>query len=194
MELNKLEEIVISDAKKEALKLINDITKEVNQLIISETNKINQEFDSNIERINSEYSSKRSYIEFTMDSNQKKKVLHLKHTLINELRENLNKNLNELVKKDPFKYLIFTINNSKIDSGEFCVSKDLEQVISSDIFIKCINRLNIKNIHYSGLDNDIESGVSIRKDKVKYIFLLSEITDKFLEENIKIIHEKLFNE
>jgi hypothetical protein len=57
-----------------------------------------------------------------------------------------------------------------------------------------MSKLNNENIHYLGIDNDIESGISIKKGKVKYIFLLSEITDKFIEENIKTIYEKLFNE
>jgi hypothetical protein len=192
VEIKTLEDIVLSEAREEAKKLTDKVSNEIEEYIKSETKKFLSEYNENIERIDTEFSSKKSYTEFSIESTHKKNILHIKHSLIISLKEELLNKLKQEIQKDPVKFTKNILNNTKINNGNFFISKDLNDVVTSEVFQKSINISTQSLLKYSGIDNELESGIAIKKDKIKYIFPLSEIVERFIADNIKEINEKLF--
>lgn len=188
MDLDRLKDVVISEAREEAENLFKRTKEEVENYINTELAKLNDSYIEKKEKIDQDFSSKLSYSKFLIESEYRKKLLRIKHNLIEEISNLLTITLLEKVKNNPGKFIKHTLNSSNIKEGIFIVSKELHNIITEDIFKQQLN--NIPNsIKFGGVDNDLDCGVAIVVSNKKYIFPFSEIVESFIDRNSKYINE-----
>lgn len=186
MNSDKLKEIVIEEAQEEKERIIYQARKEANEFLEQEISKLDAYYNEKKEKIEQEYSSKEVYIKFLSDSENRKKLLRLKHSLLEEVRQFLTSILLDEIKKNPEKFIRFSLKELNVSKGNFLISKELSNIITENIFSKIAKDLPLK---YSGVDNNMNTGVAIELENKKYIFFIKEVIDKFLSNNSQIINE-----
>lgn len=189
MDLEKLKEVITSEAKEEAEKLLKEVNKEAENYIKEEFAKINTSYSEKKDKINQEFSSKLSYAKFLIESAYRKNLLHTKHNLLEELRAFLEESFLEEIKKDPQRYVTYVLKLANIKDGTFLISSKLQNIITEETFTKSIKSLSLSSIEFGGIDNEIEDGVAIAFSNKKYIFSFSEVVNNFIDRNFQYINE-----
>ena len=85
MDLDRLKDVVISEAREEAENLFKRTKEEVENYINTELAKLNDSYIEKKEKIDQDFSSKLSYSKFLIESEYRKKLLRIKHNLIEEI-------------------------------------------------------------------------------------------------------------
>lgn len=191
MDLEKLKEVVISEAREEAENLLKEAKEKVQNYINAELAKLDASYNEKIEKIDQEFSSKLSYSKFLIESDYRKKLLRTKHNIVEEISAFLTNVLLEKVKNNPENFIIYTLMSSNIKEGSFLVSKELHDIISENIFKQSLKNMAPIAIKFGGVDNELDCGVAIVISNKKYIFPFSEIVGSFIERNSIYINELL---
>lgn len=191
MDLDRLKDVVISEAREEAENLFKRTKEEVENYINTELAKLNDSYIEKKEKIDQDFSSKLSYSKFLIESEYRKKLLRIKHNLIEEIGNLLTITLLEKVKNNPENFIIYTLMSSNIKEGSFLVSKELHDIISENIFKQSLKNMAPIAIKFGGVDNELDCGVAIVISNKKYIFPFSEIVGSFIERNSIYINELL---
>lgn len=191
MDLEKLKEVVISEAREEAENLLKSTKEEVQNYINAELDKLYASYNEKREKIEQEFSSKLSYSKFLIESDYRKKLLRAKHNIIEEISTFLTNVLLDKVKDNPEKFITYILKSGNIREGTFFVSKELSNIISENTFNQSLKNINSIAIKFGGVDNELDCGVAIVASNKKYIFPFSEIVGSFIEKNSIYINELL---
>jgi len=191
MNLEKLKEVITFTAREEAEKLLKEVQKEIKEYIDSELVKLNTYYNERKDKIEQEFSSKIAYIKFSVESDYRKKILRTKHNLIEEIKTLLTNSFLEEIERNPSKFVTYTLRSINTKEGTYLISKELENIVTEQIFKHCSKNISSFSMRFGGIDSEIEAGVAVTLSNKKYIFSVSELIDRFIDRNSQYLSELL---
>jgi vacuolar-type H+-ATPase subunit E/Vma4 len=191
MNIQKLQEVVTNQARQEANELIENTKKDIEKKLEEFMNALSKDRDLRLKDIEQSYQSSLSQVQFHADSLFKKKVLHIRHEVFQNLSQRLLDSYLKSVQKKPVVFLQ-RIVSSFPPSGDIYCSKEFEGSIDQKTFSD--SGLTGNNYHFKGIDPILKPGISCISGKIKYIFLLEEDVSTYLQEHQKEIGDALFHD
>ncbi|HPJ11959.1 MAG TPA: hypothetical protein PLE09_03820 [Caldisericia bacterium] len=191
MNIQKLKEVVTNQARKEAKEQIDQTKKDI-EIQLEEFMKIlSEDRQKQLKEVEDTFQASMHQAEFNVESQFKKKVLHTRHDLLQKLKSKLMEEYLLSVQKDPLVFLKSIVATFPPSADIYC-SKELETAITSNAIASV--GLQGPQYRFCGVDPLLSPGVSCISDKVKYLFLLEEEIDSYLDKHQKefgdlILHE-----
>jgi len=191
MDIQKLESIILTDAKAEAQILINQTKKETEKKAKEQIQQLKITHEEELEKLKSDFQSKHTSMKTSLDVNIHKNIVRLKKEKILSLKNDLSSLLFEKSKKNPDWFLKKSFSQIDIKEGQLFISDDLS-LIFTQTFLENFLKEKHPGLIFSGIDPGLETGMSIVKNSVRYIFPLHESVDAFVETFADKINSLLF--
>lgn len=185
MDIQKLEQIVLEDARADAQNLINKTKKEVEHWFLEQSTLLQEEHREDINRINNDHDSKLATMKTFLAADYYKNLVKAKKDKNTILATKLMKTLQAAIEKNPNWILEKAFSQVPIKSGKILVSQDLTNFLTQEkveVFLK-----KYPGFTFAGTDKELNSGMCFELNSVRYIFPLQEVVDKFLESESEII-------
>lgn len=185
MDIQKLEQIVLEDAKTDAQNLINKTKKESEKWLIEQSRIVKEEHFEEIDRINSEHKSDLSNMKASLAADFHKNVVKAKKDKISLLKNELLNSILSKIRQNPDWILEKAFLDLTITSGQVFVSEDILKHLKQetvDLFLK-----KHPGFVWEGVDKTMNSGIAIDHKTVRYLFPLQEMIDEFVEKNNSLI-------
>ncbi len=192
MDLSKLSDVVSKEAKAEADQIIQTARTQSEALLNREKQLIEQKSKERIEEENNQYTSRLNYLRFNFESDFKKRVLHLKHSIMEDLEEKLYQCAVEVIKTKSLVYLGSVLSKSPVQQATLFVSLELENIISLEV-LKTYNTASGSSFIWGGVDTGLPLGLAIEHGLVRYIFPLSESIQQFIQDHANEINDKFYS-
>ena len=190
MDIQKLEQIVLTDAKAEAQELIQQTKLETENWLLEQSNLAEEEHLEELSRIKSDHQSKLSILKASLAADFHKNVGKTKKDKMVVLKKELMKTMLEKIKNSPTWILDKTFSTVPVKSGKFIISEDMISLLPQEkveLYLK-----KYPSFSWGGYDKTIETGLSYECNTVRYLFLLEEMVDEFIETNSDQIVNLLF--
>lgn len=191
MDIQKLESIILTDARAEAKLLIEKTRKETEDLFKEQSYHLQNAHKEELEKIKSDYHTKSSSLKTILEADFHKSIAKEKKEKIQELKNKLLQVMLEKVKKNPVWFLDKVFTQIRIQSGNLLISDDLNATFSKDFLDKYLKEKH-PGFCFIKFDPSIESGLLIEFNSVRYIFPLQESIDEFVETYADKINSLLF--
>ncbi len=191
MDQEKLFEVVTKEAKQEAEDILNKARALSEKELADEKEKINRYKEDRLASEKNLFLSRINYLRFSMESEYKKKLLYLKHQLMEELKDSLFKTALEQISRDAYGYLSFALKDCPSKEGVLYAGNKISSFMDEKL-IKQYNQEHKTNFQWGGTEASLEAGLSLEKGAVKYIFPLMEWIDRFIENKKNDINEKYY--
>jgi hypothetical protein len=179
MDIQKLEQIVLKDVKADAQQLIDETNKEMKLWLTEQTNLLKEENQEDIDRIKSDHTSKVATMKAFWAADFHKNLVKAKKEKFSKLASELMKALYAKIEKNPDWILEQAFSQLPVKSGNIWISQDLSKYLTQEkveVFLK-----KVQNFTFGGVDKELESGLCFELSSVRYIFLLQELVDQFIE-------------
>lgn len=189
MDIQKLEQIVLSDAKTEAQQLIDQTKEEMKAWFLEQSTLLNNTHQDEIERIKSDHMSLLSTIKTSLETELHKQIGKEKKEKMTVLKKELLKALQNKLAKDPEWFLTLAFSQLTLKEGSLLVSDDLKNELKQspiEIFLA-----KFPGYKWAGYSKDIDSGLMIESNSVRYLFPLEEIVDAFIDKQTETINDLL---
>jgi vacuolar-type H+-ATPase subunit E/Vma4 len=191
MNIQKLKEVVTNHARQEANKLIQETKKDIEKKLEQFMKSLSNDREQRLKDIEQSYQTSLSQVQFHADSLFKKKVLHIRHEVFQNLTQQLLDSYIQSVQKEPTAFLQRIVSTFP-PSGDIYCSKELKGSIDQKTFSEI--GLTDKNYHFKGVDPTLKPGISCISGKIKYIFLLEEDVSTYIQAHQKEIGDALFHD
>jgi hypothetical protein len=191
MDLIKLSEVVTKEARVEADAFISAAQKQADELAFNEKRLIESKTNERLEEEKNHFASRINYLRFNFESDFKKKVLHLKHHIMEDLKSKLYQTALENIRSRPMDFLTLMLKKSPVTEAGIYVSAELGKALDSQLLDQ-YNTLNNSAFVWRGVDPSMELGLSLEKGQVRYIFPLREIIHQFIDQHAVDINEKFY--
>ncbi len=188
MNIQKLKEVVTSEAKTEAKNLIDKTKKSIDEELSAFMSDLLQRDKTQKDHLENDFHGRTNRMKFQADSDYKKQILHMRHDLILRVQKKLLAVYIKDIKENPSAYLQ-KMNQVLPGKGDLYCSSELLDVFESEK-----NAEFETNYSFKGVDSLIEPGIACIDGRVKYIYPLQETIQDFLDENKNTIGKKLFDE
>lgn len=182
MNIQKLKEVVTNQARKEAKEQIDQTKRDIETQLEEFMKILSEDRQKQLKDVEHTYHASLHQAEFNAESQFKKKVLHTRHDLLQKLKSRLMEEYLSSVQKDPLVFLKRIVATFPPSADIYC-SKELENAITSKVIASI--GLQEPKYKYCGVDPLLSPGVSCISDKVKYLFLLEEEIDSYLDQHQK---------
>jgi hypothetical protein len=192
MDLSKLSDVVGKEAKAEADQIIQTARIQSETLLDREKQLIEHKSKERIEEENNQFTSRLNYLRFNFESDFKKRVLHLKHSIMEDLEEKLYQCAVEVIKTQSMVYLGSVLSKSPVQKATVFVSPDLENIIHAEV-LKAYNTASGSAFAWGGVDAGLQLGLAIEHGLVRYIFPLSESIQHFIQEHANELNDKFYS-
>lgn len=179
MDIQKLEQIVLSDVKTEAQNLIDKTKKEMELWLMEQTVLLKEEHKDNLDRINSDHNSKTTTMKASFAADFHKNLVKAKKEKYSILASELMKALYSKIEKSPDWILEQAFSQLPVKSGKIMISQDLSNILTQEK-IEAFAQKDKKFI-WGGVDKELDAGMCFESNSVRYIFPLQEVVDKFLD-------------
>jgi hypothetical protein len=181
MDIQKLEQIVLTDVKNDAQNLVHQTKIDTDKWILEQT-KIAS--DANLEamnRIKADHQSKMSVLKATLAADFHKNIGKAKKEKISILKKELLNTLLAKIKNSPEWILEKVFSTIPVKTGQVSVSEDISLSLNKEkveLFLK-----KYQGFTWGGIDKLMDSGISIECNSVRYLFPLQEMIDEFIDLN-----------
>jgi len=192
MDLNKLSEVVSKEAKAEADQIIQTARFQAEELFKREKLLIETRTKERIEEESNQFTSKLNYLRLNFESDFKKRVLHLKHSIMEDLQSRLYQCAIETIKTQAIVYLESVLAKSPVKTAVVYISSELSTTLQEDA-LKAHNKVSGSNFSWGGVDEALQLGMALENGPVRYIFPLSENIQHFIEQHASDINEKFYS-
>jgi uncharacterized protein with gpF-like domain len=181
MDIQKLEHIVLEDAKTDAQNLINKTKKESEKWLLEQSRIIKNEHLEEIDRINSEHTSMITNMKASLAADFHKSLVKAKKDKISFLKSELLNSILTKINQTPEWILEKAFLDLTMSSGEIVVSEDIAKHLNkekTETFLK-----KHPGFTWNGIDKTMNSGIAVDYKSVRYLFPLEEIIDDFVEKS-----------
>jgi hypothetical protein len=191
MDLTKLSEVVSKEARAEADQLIQAAQFQAEETLKREKLLTENRTKERFEEENNQFTSKLNYLRFNFESDFKKRVLHLKHSIMEDLQSRLYNAAIETIKTQAMLYLESVLKKSPVKTAVVYISSELDSIFNANT-LKNYNTATGSVFSWGGVDTALQLGMAIENGPVRYIFPLSENIQHFIEQHAVDINEKFF--
>lgn len=192
MDLNKLSDVVSKEAKAEADQIIQTARLQSEELLNREKQLLENRSKERIEEENNQFTSKLNYLRFNFESDFKKRVLHLKHGIMEDLEAKLYQCAIDAIQTQAMVYLGSVLSKSPVRQASVYISSALENIIHADN-LKAYNTASGSAFTWGGVDPGLQIGIAIENGSVRYIFPLSESIQHFIQEHANDLNDKFYS-
>ena len=191
MDIQKLEQIVLSDAKTEAQHLIDQTKEEMKKWFHEQSTMTKTSHQEEMDRIRADHKSLLSTMKTTLETELHKQIGKEKKEKMNLLKKELLKILQEKINKEPVWFLQLVFSQLNLREGKLLVSEDLKKEVNQSNVEKFL--VKFPGFIWAGFSQDIDTGLLIESNSVRYLFPLEEIVDEFLNNQSETIKSLLFS-
>jgi hypothetical protein len=192
MDLSKLSDVVGKEAKTEADQIVQTARLQSEELLNREKQLIENRCKERIEEENNQYTSRLNYLRFNLESDFKKRVLHLKHSIMEDLESKLYQCAIEAIKTRTMVYLGSILSKSPVRQASVFISSELEDIIHEEN-INAYNTASASSFTWGGVDAGLQLGLAIENGPVRYIFPLSESIQQFIQDHANELNDKFYS-
>jgi hypothetical protein len=190
MDIQKLEQIVLTDVKMDAQNLIKQTRVDADKWLLEQTKLAGEIHQDEINRIKTDHQSKMSILKVTLAADFHKNIGRLKKDKITTLKKELLNTLLTKIKNSPDWILEKAFLGLPVKSGQIMVSDDISSSLTQEkveLFLK-----KHPSFTWGGIDKMMVSSISIECNTVRYLFPLQEMVDEFVDSNSDQIVSLLF--
>ncbi len=186
MNIQKLKEVVTNQARKEAKERIDQTKKDIETQLEAFMKALSEDRQKQLKEVESSYIASLHQAEFHEESQFKKRILHTRHDLLQKLKSKLMEKYLSSVQSNPLVFFQRVVPKFPSSADIYC-SKELAKTVSE----KVITTIGLQEPEYKfcGVDPLLQPGISCISGKIKYLFLLEEEIDHYLE-----LHQKEFGD
>jgi hypothetical protein len=182
MNIQKLKEVVTNQARKEAKEQIERTKRDIETQLEKFMKVLSEERQKQLKEVENSYTASLHQAEFHEESQFKKRILHTRHNFLQKLKSKLMEEYLSSIQNNPLVFLKRIVPKFPSSAEIYC-SKELENAVTPKVIASI--GWHEPEYKFCGVDPLLQPGVSCIAGKIKYLFLLEEEIDHYIERHQK---------